>query len=110
LSETVLPNDIISGKCKYVIGSDLSPVALIYHDSRIGVVIDLTTVASSPDQRPKTDLKSNSDVFTDGDFEIMVSNESLTGSNPTIYCPKIKITNIKSCSTSLQLTHNANIT
>jgi hypothetical protein len=94
LSETVLPNDIISGKCKYVIGSDLSPVALIYHDSRIGVVIDLTTVASSPDQRPKTDLKSNSDVFTDGDFEIMVSNESLTGSNPTIYSAKIKITNI----------------
>ena len=59
-----------------------------------GVVIDLTRVASSPDQRPKTELKSNSDVFTNGGLEMMVSNESLTGSNPTIYSVEVKITNI----------------
>ena len=101
--QKIQPNDIISAKLKYVIGSNLSPVALIYVTNSIGaggwpyengVVIDLTRVASSPDQRPKTELKSNSDVFTNGDFELMVSNESLTGSNPTIYSVEIKITNI----------------
>ena len=80
--QNIQPNDIISAKLKYVIGSNLSPVALIYVDFPYenGVVIDLTRVASSPDQRPKTELKSNNDVFTNGDFELMVSNESLTGS------------------------------
>ena len=97
--QNIQPNDIISAKLKYVIGSNLSPVALIYVSPlnlyENGVVIDLTRVASSPDQRPKTELKSNNDVFTNGTFELMVSNESLTGSNPTIYSVEVKITNIK---------------
>ena len=105
----VLPGDIISGKLEYVIGSDLLPkTAIIDHFLDSPIVVDLTTVASPPDQRPKTEMKSlGKNVFTNENFELTISNEFLGGSgvDPAIYSAVIKITNIGGKTFSIFPTH-----
>lgn len=97
----VLPNDIIRGQLKFVMGSDVEPAALIYSDFEFNAYLDVTKTLSTPDQKPKSDLNSANKILSNGELQLKTTNEYLSYNNPVTYNVSVELDNISDQSVSV---------
>lgn len=89
----VLPNDMIRGELKFVMGSGVEPKALIYNDFGFEVYLDVTKTLFPIDKKPTSDLTSANAQLTNGDLKLNAISEKLDN-NPTTYNVNIEVENM----------------
>lgn len=97
----VLPNDIVRGELKFVIGAGVEPTALTYDDVGFNAYLDVTKTLSPIDQKPTSDLNSINQKLTNGELELKTTNEYLSSNNPVTYNVSVEVNNISDKSISV---------